>query len=236
MDQATPTPTVLITGANRGSGLALARGYAAEGWRVHACCRHPDKAKELEALQAEAGDRLAIHRLDVTDGLKVANLSRELAEAAIDLLINNAGVGGPRTGFGETDYDSWQPVIGINTFAPLRMAERFVEQVARSERKLIVSVSSGMGSIAMNDAGGHYPYRASKAALNMVVKGLSADLAARGIIPVALSPGWVQTDMGGSGAELTPEESVAGMRAVIDGLTPADSGRFLNYQGEDRPW
>ncbi len=225
-------PTVLMTGANRGLGLEFARSYATDGWRVHACCRHPEKAKALKAVEGD----LVVHKLDVTDGLRVAGLARELADDAIDVLLNNAGVYGPRSGFGETDFDDWLDVLKINTIAPLRMAERFVEHVARSERKLIVSISSGMGSIAMNDAGGHYPYRASKAALNMVVKGLSADLAARGIIAVALSPGWVQTDMGGSSAELTPEESVAGMRAVIDGLTPADSGRFLNYQGEDRPW
>lgn len=225
-------PTVLMTGANRGLGLEFARSYATDGWRVHACCRHPEKAKALKAVEGD----LVVHKLDITDGLRVAGLARELADEAIDVLLNNAGVYGPRSGFGETDFDDWLDVLKINTIAPLRMAERFVEHVARSERKLIVSVSSGMGSIAMNDAGGHYPYRASKAALNMVVKGLSADLAARGIITVALSPGWVQTDMGGSSAELTPEESVAGMRAVIDGLTPADSGRFLNYQGEDRPW
>jgi len=221
-----------MTGANRGLGLEFARSYATDGWRVHACCRHPEKAKALKAVEGD----LVVHKLDVTDGLRVAGLARELADDAIDVLLNNAGVYGPRSGFGETDFDDWLDVLKINTIAPLRMVERFVEHVARSERKLIVSISSGMGSIAMNDAGGHYPYRASKAALNMVVKGLSADLAARGIIAVALSPGWVQTDMGGSSAELTPEESVAGMRAVIDGLTPADSGRFLNYQGEDRPW
>ncbi len=113
-------PTVLITGANRGIGLALARGYAAEGWRVHACCRNPDQAKDLKALRAEAGDRLAVHRLDVTDGLEVANLARELAEEAIDLLINNAGVSGPGGGFGETDFERWQPVIGVNS--PLKKA------------------------------------------------------------------------------------------------------------------
>jgi NAD(P)-dependent dehydrogenase (short-subunit alcohol dehydrogenase family) len=224
--------TILITGANRGLGLEFVRSYAAEGWRVHACCRHPEKAKTLKAVEGD----LVVHKLDITDGLRVAGLARELADEAIDVLLHTAGVYGPRSGFGETDFDDWLDVLKINTIAPLRMAERFVEHVARSERKLIVSISSGMGSIAMNDAGGSYPYRASKAALNMVVKGLSADLAARGIIAVALSPGWVQTDMGGSSAELTPEESVAGMRAVIDGLTPADSGRFLNYQGEDRPW
>ncbi len=236
MDQATRTPTVLITGANRGIGLALARGYAAEGWRVHACCRHPDKAKELEVLRAEAGDRLAIHRLDVTDGLKVAALSRELAEEAIDLLINNAGVAGPGTGFGETDYDSWQPVIGINTFAPLRMAERFVEQVARGERKLIVNISSKMGSIAANVSGNSIIYRASKAALNQVSKCLAMALGPRGITVVVFHPGWVSTDMGGSEAPVTPEDSAAGIRTVIAGVTTADNGRFFNYDGEELPW
>jgi len=229
-------PTVLITGANRGIGLALVRGYVAEGWRVHACCRHPDKAKDLKALQAEAGDRLAVHRLDVTDGLKVASLARELAEAAIDLLINNAGVSGPRTGFGETDYDSWQPVFAANTFAPLRMAERFVEQVARSERKLIVNISSGMGSIAGTTSGDSIVYRSSKAGLNMVVKCLANALAERGITVVALSPGWVTTDMGGPNAQLTPADSIAKMRGVIDRLTPADTGRFFDHEGEERPW
>ncbi len=225
-------PTVLITGANRGLGLEFARSYAADGWRVHACCRHPEKAKALKAVEGD----LLVRKLDVTDGLRVAGLARELADEAIDVLLNNAGVYGPRSDFGETDFDDWLDMLKINTIAPLRMAERFVEQVARSDRKLIVSISSGMGSIAMNDEGGRYPYRTSKAALNMVVKGLAADLAARGIIAVALSPGWVQTDMGGPNADLTPEESVAGMRAVIDGLTPDDSGRFFNYQSEDRPW
>jgi NAD(P)-dependent dehydrogenase (short-subunit alcohol dehydrogenase family) len=229
-------PTVLITGANRGIGLALARGYAAEGWRVHACCRHPDKAKDLKALQAEDGDRLAVHRLDVTDGLKVASLARELAKEAIDLLINNAGVSGPRSGFGETDYDRWQPVIGVNSFAPLRMAERFVEQVARSERKLIVNISSKMGSIAANVGSNSIIYRASKAALNQVSKSMAMALGPRGITVIVFHPGWVSTDMGGSEAPVTPADSAAGMRAVIDGVTAADNGRFFTYAGEELPW
>ena len=229
-------PTVLITGANRGIGLALARGYAAEGWRVHACCRHPDRAKDLKALRMEAGDRLAVHRLDVTDGLKVASLARELAEEAIDLLINNAGVSGPRGGFGETDYDRWQPVVGVNSFAPLRMAERFVEQVARSERKLIVNISSKMGSITANVSSDSIIYRASKAALNQVSKCLSVALAPRGITVILFHPGWVSTDMGGSQAPVTPEDSAAGIRAVIARATPADNGRFFNYDGEELPW
>ncbi len=229
-------PTVLITGANRGIGLALARGYAAEGWRVHACCRHPDKAKELEVLRAEAGGRLAIHRLDVTDGLKVANLSRELAEEAIDLLINNAGVSGPRSGFGETDYDLWQPVLAVNTFAPLCVAEHFVEQVARGERKLIVNISSKMGSIAANDGSNSIIYRASKAALNQVSKCISVALAPRGITVILFHPGWVSTDMGGAEAPVTPADSAAGIRAVIARASPADNGRFFNYDGDELPW
>jgi NAD(P)-dependent dehydrogenase (short-subunit alcohol dehydrogenase family) len=189
--------SVLITGANRGIGLALARGYAAEGWRVHACCRHPDKAKDLKALKAEAGDRLAVHRLDVTDGLMVAGLARELAGEAIDLLINNAGVGGPHSGFGETDYDDWPPVIGVNSFAPLRMAERFVEHVAKSERKLIVNISSKMGSIAANVGGNSIIYRASKAALNQVSKSMAMALGPRGITVIVFHPGWGAGHAGG---------------------------------------
>ncbi len=229
-------PTVLITGTNRGIGLALARGYVAEGWQVHACCRRPDKAKDLKALRAEAGDRLAVHRLDVTDGLKVANLSRELAEEAIDVLINNAGISGPRGGFGETDYDRWQPVLAVNSFAPLRLAERFVEQVARSERKLVVNISSKMGSIGANVSGDSIIYRASKAALNQVSKCLSVALAPRGITVILFHPGWVSTDMGGSEAPVTPADSAAGIRAVLEGVTAEDNGGFFNYDGEELPW
>ena len=229
-------PTVLITGANRGIGLALARGYAAEGWRVHACCRHPDKARDLKTLKEGSGDRVAIHRLDVTDGLKVANLSRELAGEAIDVLINNAGVGGPRGGFGETDFDRWQPVFAVNAFAPLRVAERFVEQVARGERKLIVNISSKMGSIGANVSGDSIIYRASKAALNQVSKCLSVALAPRGITVILFHPGWVSTDMGGPEAPVAPEDSAAGMRAVIAGVTAEDNGRFFSYDGAELPW
>jgi NAD(P)-dependent dehydrogenase (short-subunit alcohol dehydrogenase family) len=225
-------PSVLITGANRGIGLEFARSFAADGWSVHACCRQPDKAAALKALAGE----VAVHRLDVTDGLQVAGLARELADQPIDLLLNNAGIYGPRTGFAQTDYDEWAPVFRVNTMAPLRMAERFVAQVARSERRLIVNISSKMGSIGDNSRGGSYIYRSSKAALNMVAKSLSVDLAGRGIAVVAFHPGWVQTDMGGPEAALTVAESVAGMRAVIERLGPADNGKFFNYDGGEIPW
>ncbi|MDJ0609755.1 MAG: SDR family oxidoreductase [Kiloniellales bacterium] len=225
-------PTALITGANRGLGLEFTRSFLADSWHVHACCRYPEKSKGLKGLEGD----LDVHRLDVTDGLKVANLSRELVGGPIDLVLNNAGVYGPRTGFGETDYDLWEAVFRINSIAPLRMAERFVEQVAASERKLIVNISSIMGSIGQLQSSGSYFYRASKAALNMVTKGLSVDLAARGITVVAVHPGWVQTDMGGTEADLTATQSIAGLRAVIESLDISKTGRFFNYDGSELPW
>jgi NAD(P)-dependent dehydrogenase (short-subunit alcohol dehydrogenase family) len=225
-------PSVLITGANRGIGLEFARSFAADGWRVHACCRHPDKARDLKALEG----RVTVHRLDVTDGLQVAGLGRELAGQWIDILINNAGIYGTRAGFGETGYEQWPQVFQVNVMGPLRLAEAFVEQVARSERKLIVNISSRMGSIAENSSGGGYVYRSSKAALNMVVKSLSIDLAERGIGVVAFHPGWVQTDMGGPDGAITAAETVARMRTVIERLAPADNGKFFNYDGGEIPW
>jgi NAD(P)-dependent dehydrogenase (short-subunit alcohol dehydrogenase family) len=226
----------MITGANRGIGLALTRGYLAEGWRVLACCRDPGSAKDLETLRAEAVDRVEIHRLDVTDRLNVDDLAGKLAEEAIDLLINNAGVIGPRDDFGETDFDRWQPVFAVNSFAPLCVAERFAEQVARSERKLIVNISSKMGSIAANVKSDSIIYRASKAALNQISKCLAMALGPRGITVIVFHPGWVSTDMGGPEAAVTPADSAAGIRAVIAGATAADNGRFFNYDGEELPW
>ena len=228
--------SVLITGANRGIGYEFARSFADDGWQVHACCRNPDRAGQLKELIAGTVGAVSLHKLDVTDGLKVASLARELADEPIDVLLNNAGLYGPRTGFGETDYSEWLPVIAANVLAPMRMAERFVEHLAQGDRKQIVNISSRLGSMGANSSGGAYIYRSSKAALNAVVKSLSIDLAPRGITVVAFHPGWVKTDMGGDSAEITPAESVKGMRNVIDGLSSADNGKFFNYDGEIVPW
>ena len=225
-------PTVLVTGANRGIGLEFVKSFAADAWRVHACARNVEKAKEVRAL---AGD-VVCHKLDVTNGLKVAGLARALAEEPIDVLINNAGVYGPRTGFGETDYEEWANVLQVNTLAPLRMVERFVGLVEKSQRKVVVNISSRMGSISQSSAGGSYIYRSSKAALNMVTKTLANDLAGRGITVISFHPGWVQTDMGGEGASIPAAESVAGMRQVIEGLSAADNGKFFNYDGAQLEW
>ncbi len=228
--------SVLITGANRGIGYEFARSFADDGWHVHACCRNPDKANDLQELIEGTVGAVTLHKLDVTDGLKVASLARELADEPIDILLNNAGIYGPRTGFGETDYSDWPPVFAANVLAPMRMAERFVEHVALGKRKLMVNISSKMGSMGDNSGGGAYIYRSSKAALNAVVKSLSVDLAPRGIAVVAFHPGWVKTDMGGESAAITAAESVKGMRGVIDRLDTGDTGKFFNYDGSILPW
>ena len=225
-------PTVLITGASRGIGLEFARSFAVDGWEVHACCRNPDKASKLKKI----GGKIATHRLDVTDGLRVASLARELSETPIDLLINNAGLLGASSGFCGTDYDDWLDVLKVNTLAPLRMAERFAAHVAASGGKQIANISSVMGSIAETGEGGRYVYRTSKAALNMVTKALSLDLTDKGITVVSFHPGWVQTDMGGEEAAVAPKDSVAGMRRILERLTPAQSGRFFHFEGHELPW
>jgi NAD(P)-dependent dehydrogenase (short-subunit alcohol dehydrogenase family) len=235
-------PTVLLTGANRGLGLEFARRYASAGWRVHACCRHPLDAAELNELAARALSTagwgpIDLHALDVRDFSRTAALASELQNDAIDLLLANAGTYGPSKMFlGQIDYSAWAEVLAVNTLAPLRLVECFVEHVARSERKLIACVSSAMGSIGGNTGGRHYLYRSSKAGLNSVVRSLAVDLKPRGIVVVSLHPGWVRTEMGGPGADLSPEESVRGMIAVLERLGPADSGRFLSYDGAEVPW
>lgn len=225
-------PTVLITGANRGLGLEFVRSFAAEGWRVHACARNVEKAKSVKALEGD----IVCHKLDVTNGLKVASLARSLAEEPLDLLINNAGIYGSRADFGETDFDDWATTLSVNTLAPLRMAERFVGMLEKGERKTIVNISSRMGSIASAGTGGSYAYRSSKAALNMVTKGLSLDLGPKGFTVVSFHPGWVQTDMGGEAADIPSDESIVGMRKVIAGLTTEDNGKFFNYDGSEIDW
>lgn len=230
-------PIVLITGANRGLGLEFARQYAAEGWQVFAACRAPDAAEELNQLATKSGGHIRILKLDVTDTSSARTAAAELAGQPIDLLLNNAGVGGPRNQqIGSLDYAAWARVLDANTLGPMRVVEAFLENVARSSQKRIVTITSGMGSVEDNTSGGAYAYRSSKAAVNMVMKSLSIDLASRGITCVVVNPGWVRTDMGGSGGKLSPAESIKALRTVIAALKPKDSGKFLNYNGKPYPW
>lgn len=230
-------PTVLITGANRGLGLEFARQYAAEGWLVFAACRSPDGATELRQLAKNAGARMTILPLDVMDTVSVRAAAAALGGSPIDLLLNNAGVGGPSgQRLGNLDYSAWARVLDANTLGPMRVAEAFLENVAASHDKRIVTITSGMGSIADNTSGGRYAYRSSKSAVNSVMKSLAVDLASRGITCIVLNPGWVRTDMGGAGGTLAPEESIRAMRSVIAALTPEDTGQFFNYNGKQYPW
>ena len=231
-------PSILITGANRGLGLTFAKQYAAAGWRVYAGCRAPDEADTLNAVAATTAGQVSVHGLDIGDGTSVAALAAALKGEPLDVLLNNAGIYlGKKEGFGETDYDDWLETLRINTLAPLRMVEALIDNVVASERKQIVLISSKMGSMADNaTTGGAYLYRSSKAALNAVMRSLAVDLAERGVTVMAFHPGWVSTDMGGHDAPVTPAVSIHGMREVIETLTPADSGRFLDYEGKEVPW
>jgi NAD(P)-dependent dehydrogenase (short-subunit alcohol dehydrogenase family) len=230
-------PSVLITGANRGLGFEFAKQYLADGWQVYAACRDPDSASELRLLTDASGHKLRILNLDVTDLSSVKAAAAEVDGQAIDLLINNAGIGGPQgQTVGNIDYEAWAKVLDVNTMGPMRVSEAFVDHVARSERKLIVTLTSGMGSLADNTSGGSIAYRSSKAAVNMVMRSLAIDLAPLGITCVVVNPGWVQTDMGGSHATLTPVESVKRLRDLIDTLGPTQSGKFFNYDNREYPW
>jgi NAD(P)-dependent dehydrogenase (short-subunit alcohol dehydrogenase family) len=224
-------PTVLITGAARGLGLDFVKQYGAKGWRVLACARDP----ESSALKAVKGD-IHWHELEVTDYPAVNALARKLSGEAIDVLINNAGIAGSEaTMFGSINPAVWRQTFEVNALAPLMVAQAFVDHVTRSQERKLIAISSRLGSITHND-GGRYAYRASKTALNMEWKSLSQDLAGKGVICVVLHPGWVQTDMGGASATLTIDQSVPAMVQVIEGLKPADNGRFLNYDRSEIAW
>ena len=236
-------PTVLITGTNRGLGLEFTRQYAADGWQVLACCRKPDEAEALHSLAAARPSDMRIFPLDVTDFSAIDDLADQLRGEPIDLLLNNAGAMGPKPSeqkangqlFGSINYDIWQDIIRINTFAPVKMAEAFMDHVAAGTQKKIVSISSVLGSIA-ETSGNFYAYRTSKAALNMAMASLSKDLAARGIIVAVFCPGWVKTDMGGPQAEIMPEVSISGVRRQIAQLTLEASGSFHRYNEDVLSW
>jgi NAD(P)-dependent dehydrogenase (short-subunit alcohol dehydrogenase family) len=221
-------PTILITGANRGLGLEFVRQYADDGWRVLACVRDPLAGRAASDAGAE------VYVADVTDDSSIRRLKTSLAGVPIDIVLNNAGIYGENQEFGGIDVEGFLRVVRTNTVAPLKMAEAFADQL--SGRKIIAAVSSKMGSMADNTSGGSYAYRASKAALNMVIKGLAVDLATSGAIALALSPGWVRTDMGGPTAPLDAQTAVAGMRQTIAGASSKDSGKFLHYDGTELPW
>jgi len=229
-DSAMEPQTVLITGANRGLGLEFARQYKDAGWRVIGTARDPQDAQELKALGVR------VMQLDVASQDSVAALAAELGDEPIDLLINNAGIF-PRVGkLDEIDFDDYNRTLAVNTVGPVRVTRALLPNLRAGKLKIIAGLSSNLGSIAENERGNFYGYRESKAALNMFTKTLAAELGPEGFTCIVLTPGWVQTDMGGPNANLTPAESIAGMKAVLDGLTPADNGTFWSYNGSQVPW
>lgn len=230
-------PAVLITGANRGIGLEFVRQYTADGWAVFAACRDPKAAKKLATLAKGSGGKLIMLAIDVTDRESVRRAAGQLKHEAIDLLINNAGTSGmPEQTTGHVDYENWARVLDVNTMGPLRVVEAFLDHIVRSQRRLIVTITSGMGSLTDNTSGGSIAYRTSKAAVNMAMRSVAADLAARGISCVVVNPGWVRTDMGGASATLRVEDSVGAMRRLFDGVRPSDSGKFFGHDGREHPW
>jgi NAD(P)-dependent dehydrogenase (short-subunit alcohol dehydrogenase family) len=208
-------PTALITGAGRGLGRELARQYAADGWKV---------------IAAERRD------MDMSNRRQIREYAARLKGEPIDLLFCNAGITGRKgMSIGSFDFDSWEEILRVNLLGAAAVAEAFVDDVAASEQRVIAMMSSRLGSIS-ESSGMTLPYSTSKAALNMLVKGLAATLASRKIVVVALSPGWVRTDMGGQSAPLAADASVAGLRKVIQGLRSSDSGRFFSHDGSEIPW
>ena len=227
--------TVLVTGANRGIGLEFVWQYANNGAKVIACARDPDSASELKELAAKQ-KQIQIRALDTSDFKACARLGKQLASEPIDILINNAGTYGPKQqDADDMNFDGWANTFAVNTMGPLALSQALHENLTLGREKKLITITSGMASTATTE-GGYLAYRASKAAVNNVMRNLSVDWRKDGIIVTVLSPGWVRTDMGGAGAPLSPEQSVTGMRKVIAGLTPSDSGKFLTWQGQERPW
>jgi len=229
---------VLITGANRGLGLAFTAESLARGHRVFATCRHPDEADDLQAMKPDDPERLTVLRLDVTDEASIDASARTVQsrEGGLDLLINNAGVnpGGERPG--NLKADTMLHTFHVNSVGPMLVAQRCLDLLRASDDAKILNISSILGSLARKSRGGGYSYSSSKAALNMLTRALALDLESDQIIVVAIHPGWVQTDMGGSGAPLRPAESARGVLDVADDLTLADTGSFHTYDGRQLPW
>lgn len=229
-DPASEAPTVLITGANRGLGLEFARQYAADGWNVIGTARSPGQADELNALSVE------VAQLDVTNPASVDALAESFAGRPIDLLINNAGIFPRVSKIEKINLDDYSQTIAVNALGPVRVTSALLANLRLGEKKSIVNITSRLGSIALNDFGSFYGYRESKAALNMFTKTLAIELAPEGFTCLTIHPGWVKTDMGGENANLTPQQSISGMRDVIQKLGPADTGTYWSYSGEQVPW
>lgn len=226
---------ILITGANRGIGLALTRAYAGRRDKVIACTRRTSDRSELDAFAGAADGWVEMVEMDVADPLDIARARRLIGDRPIDVLINNAGVSGPeRQRATDMDFDGLAETLAINSIGPLRVAAAFLPNIEKARGK-IVAISSQMGTM-QSAAADALAYRTSKAALNKLMQGLATELKPRGVPVLTVHPGWVRTDMGGSSAPLSPEESASGLIKLIDELKPAGTGKFLAWNGKDLAW
>ena len=228
--QAADSGTVLITGANRGIGLALAKEFTDAGYKVIGTARKPEKAKDLKATGAR------VVRLDVTDQASVDAMAESLDGVPIDILINNAGVAlGRGKALAEIDVDTIERTLDVNTLGPIRVMKALYPNVEAGDRKVFANISSMMGSMEMNTWGCCLGYRASKAALNSANQTLSVDVGKNGMAFVVFHPGYVQTDMNEGKGNITPAQSAKGLFTVISGLDQDDNGKFYDWQGKELP-
>ncbi len=235
-------PTVFVTGANRGLGYEHVKQYAHKGWKIIACAREPGKANELQELRAEYGDNFIIEQLDVVNHQDIDKLSRKFKNTPIDVLINNAGTSGPLGVPGamayqtidNMDYEIWRNILEVNLLSPFKVATAFHDHIAQSEKKLLIMMSSDLGSVEQNTFGGFYSYRASKAALNIISKGMSVDW--KDLSVIALAPGWCKTYLGGEEADIQPDESVEKQQDMFEKITSKNSGMFLDRFGKEVSW
>jgi len=221
---------VVVTGGNRGLGLEFCRQLQRLDAQVIATARDPRAAIDLRALE------IRIEPLDISVPDSIDTFVERLGGIPVDMLINNAGMGGGENGVSSLDFSQIERLIAINSLGPLRLTQALLPVLRCGNSRRIVHITSQMGSLTSNTEGGYYGYRASKAALNMFHRCLAAELAGKGFVCVALHPGWVRTGMGGNHAPISPEESVRGLLGVIARLTQRDNGRFFDYTGAELPW
>ncbi len=226
---------ILVTGANRGIGLALVKAYASRRDKVFACIRASSDRLELDAFAKTAPQWVEVIEMDVSDAAEIGRARRRLEAQPIDVLINNAGVSGPEQQTAtDMDFDGLIETLNINTIAPLRVATAFLPNVKAAKGK-IITLSSQMGQVqsASTDS---LAYRVSKAAVNKLMRGLAAELKPQGIPVLIVHPGWVKTDMGGEAAQLTSDQSADQLQKLIDKLDIASTGKFLAWNGKELAW
>jgi NAD(P)-dependent dehydrogenase (short-subunit alcohol dehydrogenase family) len=226
------------TGANRGIGLELTRQSLQRGDRVFASCRLPDQAEALQQLQGEFPDRLTVLPLDVTETSQIDAAVKVVSSHtdALDLLLNNAAVAVSGERLGNLDPLVIIDAISVNSVAPIIIAQSLLPLLKKGREPKIINITSQLGSISRKASGGRYSYDGSKAALNMFTRTLAFEVLPHNILAVVMHPGWVRTDMGGSSAPLSVEESARGILQVAGNLTKDDVGRFLQWDGAELPW